>query len=79
VARKGSVAVAGVSLTVADIGDDWFDVALIPETLERTTLGGMAVGARVHLETDVLAKYVARRLEGERTSPLEELFGGGTA
>lgn len=77
VARKGSVAVAGVSLTVADVGDDWFDVALIPETLERTTLGGLAAGARVHLETDVLAKYVARRLAGSRTSPLEEMFGGG--
>jgi riboflavin synthase len=79
VARKGSVAVSGVSLTVADVGDDWFDVALIPDTLERTTLGGLAAGARVHLETDVLAKYVARRLEGSSHSPLEELFGGGTS
>lgn len=79
VARKGSVAVAGVSLTVADVGDDWFDVALIPETLERTTLGGLTAGAKVHLETDVLAKYVARRLAGSWRSPLEELFGGGAS
>ncbi len=79
VARKGSIAVAGVSLTVADLGDDWFDVALIPETLHRTTLGGLSAGARVHLETDVLAKYVARRLGGSRRSPLEELFGGGVS
>ena len=57
--------------------DDWFDVALIPDTLERTTLGGLTAGARVHLETDVLAKYVARRLERSSPSALDEMFGGG--
>jgi riboflavin synthase len=64
VVEKGSIAVAGVSLTVADVAEDRFAVALIPETLERTTLGGVAVGDRVNLEVDVLAKYVEKLLEG---------------
>jgi riboflavin synthase len=62
VAEKGSVAVAGVSLTVTAVGDDWFGVSLIPTTLAGTTLGGAAVGSRVNLEVDVLAKYVERLL-----------------
>jgi riboflavin synthase len=77
VALKGSVALNGVSLTVADLGPDWFDVALIPATLETTTFGRLQSGTRVHLETDVLAKYVARRLEGAGGSALEKVFGGG--
>jgi riboflavin synthase len=64
VVEKGSIAVQGVSLTVAEIADDRFAVALIPETLERTTLGGATVGDRVNLEVDVLAKYVEKLLEG---------------
>jgi riboflavin synthase len=64
VVEKGSIAVAGVSLTVADVAEDRFAVALIPETLERTTLGGVTVGDRVNLEVDVLAKYVEKLLEG---------------
>jgi riboflavin synthase len=64
VVEKGSIAVAGVSLTVADVAEDRFAVALIPETLERTTLGGVAVGDRVNLEVDVLAKYVEKLLQG---------------
>ena len=63
VAEKGSIAVDGVSLTVAAVGPDWFDVGLIPETLRATTLGGKAPGDPVNLEVDVLAKYVARLLE----------------
>ena len=63
VAEKGSVAVDGVSLTVSGVGDDWFEVGLIPETLRATTLGSKAPGARVNLEVDVLAKYVERLLE----------------
>ena len=63
VAEKGSVAVDGVSLTVSGVGDDWFEVGLIPETLRSTTLGAKAPGARVNLEVDVLAKYVERLLE----------------
>jgi riboflavin synthase len=62
VAEKGSVAVAGVSLTVTAVGPDWFGVSLIPTTLAETTLGDAAVGTRVNLEVDVLAKYVERLL-----------------
>ncbi|HEY0216191.1 MAG TPA: riboflavin synthase [Cellulomonas sp.] len=62
VAEKGSVAVSGVSLTVTAVGDDWFGVSLIPTTLAATTLGAAAVGSRVNLEVDVLAKYVERLL-----------------
>jgi riboflavin synthase len=60
VVEKGSIAVDGVSLTVAEIGEDRFSVALIPETLERTTLGTAAPGRPVNLEVDVLAKYVEK-------------------
>jgi riboflavin synthase len=59
-APKGSVAVDGVSLTLVDVGPDRFSVALIPHTLAHTTLGFKPPGAAVNLETDVLAKYVAR-------------------
>ncbi|HEY0186257.1 MAG TPA: riboflavin synthase [Cellulomonas sp.] len=62
VAEKGSVAVSGVSLTVTAVGPDWFGVSLIPTTLAATTLGAAAVGTRVNLEVDVLAKYVERLL-----------------
>jgi riboflavin synthase len=60
VVAKGSVAVDGVSLTVAALGDSSFTVSLIPETLERTNLGTAQAGTRVNLEVDVLAKYVER-------------------
>jgi len=63
VARKGSIAVEGVSLTVSDVGRDWFEVSLIPETLTATTLGALAVGDRVNIETDILARHVARLTE----------------
>jgi riboflavin synthase len=63
VAEKGSIAVDGVSLTVAAVGPDWFEVGLIPETLRATTLGTRAPGDPVNLEVDVLAKYVARLME----------------
>lgn len=79
VALKGSVALDGVSLTVAGLGADWFEVALIPTTLEATTLGALRTGTKLHLETDVLAKYVAQRLGGRGPSALEEMFGGGNA
>ena len=63
VATKGSIAVDGISLTVVDVGPDWFSVALIPSTLELTTLGRKQPGDRVNLEVDVIAKYVERLLE----------------
>lgn len=61
---KGSVTVDGVSLTVVDVAADRFSVALIPHTLDHTTLGFKAVGAAVNLETDILAKYVWKCLRG---------------
>jgi riboflavin synthase len=60
VAEKGSIAVDGVSLTATQVGPDWFEVGLIPETLRATTLGAKQPGDPVNLEVDVLAKYVAR-------------------
>lgn len=63
VARKGSIAVDGVSLTVSGVGRDWFEVSLIPETLSATTLGSLAPGDRVNIETDILARHVARLAE----------------
>ena len=69
VARKGSIAIDGVSLTVSAIGDDWFEVSLIPETLTATTLGALVVGDRVNIETDILARHVERMLAlSERSS-----------
>ena len=61
--EKGSVAVDGVSLTVAGLDENGFAVALIPHTLSATTLGTLEPGARVNLEADVLAKYVERLVE----------------
>jgi riboflavin synthase len=60
VVEKGSIAVDGVSLTVAAVDERSLTVSLIPETLERTTLGGAEAGATVNLEVDVLAKYVEK-------------------
>jgi riboflavin synthase len=66
-AEKGSICVDGVSLTVSSVGRDkaadWFEVAIIPHTLQVTTLGAVAPGDRVNLEVDMLARYVARMLE----------------
>jgi riboflavin synthase len=61
---KGSVAVDGVSLTLADIGEKAFSIALIPETLSATTLGGLRAGDEVNVEADYLAKIVLKRLAG---------------
>lgn len=60
---KGSVAIDGVSLTVVQVSDAGFDVALIPHTLAETNLGDRSAGERVNLEADVLGKYVLRYLE----------------
>src|SRR5215218_6562855 len=60
VVEKGSIAVDGVSLTVTEVDGAGFSVSLIPETLERTTLGSAEPGRRVNLEVDVLAKYVEK-------------------
>ena len=65
--EKGSVAVDGVSLTIAALGDDAFAVDLVPHTVAATTLGGLSAGDEVNLETDILAKYVERL--GRRDPP----------
>ena len=71
--ERGSVAVDGVSLTVAELGDGWFRVALIPHTVEATNLKGRRVGDTVNIETDILAKYVKRLLAAkEKTKTLTE-------
>ncbi|NLS10222.1 3,4-dihydroxy-2-butanone-4-phosphate synthase [Nesterenkonia sp. MY13] len=62
IAEKGSIAIDGVSLTITDVGDRWFEVGLIPATLNETTLGTKEIGSNVNIEVDVLAKYVRRML-----------------
>ena len=69
VVEKGSIAVDGVSLTVAAVDDRAFEVSLIPETLERTTLGAAAPGRTVNLEVDVLAKYVEKAIHAHPAEP----------
>lgn len=63
IVEKGSIAVEGVSLTLAAVGPGWFEVALIPETLARTTLGALDRGAAVNIETDIIARTVVSYLE----------------
>lgn len=70
VVEKGSVALHGVSLTVAARGDGWFEVEIIPHTWEHTTLHRLSVGDRLHVEWDLIAKYV-RNMLGPHTG------GGG--
>jgi riboflavin synthase len=67
--EKGSITVEGVSLTIAELHDDAFGVALIPHTLAETTLDDLVAGRRVNLEVDVLAKYVERLLEPRLRRP----------
>jgi riboflavin synthase len=69
--ERGSVTVDGVSLTIAGVSDGTFEVALIPETLERTTLGEAGEGRRVNLELDVIARYVERLVSGLREKGTE--------
>ncbi|MFY1632485.1 riboflavin synthase [Solwaraspora sp. WMMB335] len=63
VVEKGSIAVDGVSLTVTGVASGWFEVGLIPTTLQLTTLGRRTVGDPVNLEVDVIAKYVAKQVQ----------------
>ena len=62
---RGSIAIEGVSLTVAELADNGLEVSLIPETLERTTLGALRPRHRVNVECDVLARYVRRQLSAD--------------
>jgi riboflavin synthase len=68
---KGSITVDGVSLTLVDVGADFFSVALIPYTLSHTTLGERRVGERVNLEIDLIGKYVRKYLQ--------QIFGAQSA
>jgi riboflavin synthase len=72
VVEKGSIAIDGVSLTVASVEGDDITIGLIPETLRRTTLGIHAVGDAVNIETDVFAKYVERLVESRLDQLLAE-------
>lgn len=72
---KGSITVDGVSLTVVDVENDDFSVALIPTTLRLTTLGKLRKGDRVNLETDVLAKYARQRNDSKVTLNLLKRAG----
>lgn len=71
-AHKGSITVQGTSLTISALTDDGFEVSLIPVTLAETTLGTLAPGDRVNIETDVLAKYVANLMQIHATSTKED-------
>jgi riboflavin synthase len=69
VVETGSIAVDGISLTVAAVAPDWFEVVIIPHTWEVTNLAGRREGSAVNLEVDILAKYVERLLAGRGTVP----------
>lgn len=69
--RKGSVAVDGVSLTVAGLGTRQFDVQIVPFTWDNTTFGTLRTGARVNLETDMIGKYVLRAMETAGTASVQ--------
>jgi riboflavin synthase len=77
--EKGSVAVDGISLTVAECHDQEFSVSILPHTAERTTLGKKKAGEKVNLENDLIAKYVEKFLRQEKraerkSSPIDEAF-----
>jgi riboflavin synthase len=73
VVERGSIAIEGVSLTLAAVNGSVVEISLIPETVERTTLGALSEGDRVNVECDVLARYVQRQLStGASLSPLKE-------
>ncbi len=77
IVKKGSITVDGISLTVAALGNTWFEIAVIPHTWKVTNLGALGRGAAVNLEVDILAKYVERmlahRAEPKSTLTLETL------
>jgi riboflavin synthase len=76
VVERGSIAIEGVSLTIAGLGDDWIEVSLIPETLERTTLGTLQLGDRVNVECDLVARYVQRMLPALSREGAPQMRGG---
>ncbi|MGH2980602.1 MAG: riboflavin synthase [Solirubrobacterales bacterium] len=68
VVDRGSIALDGVSLTVSALGDDWLEVSLVPETMQRTNLGEAAPGRRLNVEFDLVGKYVQRLMAPLRAS-----------
>ncbi|MGD7001214.1 riboflavin synthase [Corynebacterium halotolerans] len=74
---RGSIALNGTSLTIAGLGEDWFEVSLIPTTLAETTHGDLEVGETVNLEVDVLGKYVERMLRHGVAPGVADGAGGG--
>ncbi len=77
VAKKGSITINGTSLTVNSVNDNLFDINVIPHTFEVTTLGDLTVGDKVHIEVDLIARYLERLLSGDakpKSSNLNEAF-----
>ncbi len=74
VVEKGSIAADGISLTIANYGKNWFTVAIIPHTLEVTTLGEKSIGNTINLETDIIGKYVQKFVQGKSQSSDERLI-----
>ncbi len=81
IVEKGSITVDGISLTVADLGPNWFAVAVIPHSLSATTLADASMGATVNLETDIIGKYVYKFVKNSATDSdqrlLDKLSAGG--
>jgi len=69
IVEKGSIAVDGISLTIAALGDEWFEIAIIPHTWRATNLSTLEHGAAVNLEVDLIAKYVERLMKAGRDLP----------
>ena len=76
IAKKGSITINGISLTVNAVSDNSFEINVIPHTLEVTTLGALGVGDKVHIEVDLIARYLERLLTGESIAdtPLSQSF-----
>lgn len=66
--EKGSIAVDGISLTIAALGESWFEIAVIPHTWQMTNLSSLASGAAVNLEVDIIAKYVEKMMQAGKTN-----------
>jgi riboflavin synthase len=75
IVEKGSIAVDGISLTVATLGEEWFEIAIIPHTWKVTNLSALARGSLVNLEVDVVAKYVERMMQAHLKEPGEPARG----
>jgi len=73
IAKKGSITINGTSLTVNSVSDNLFDINVIPHTFDVTTLGQLAVGDQVHIEVDLIARYLERLLSGDTEAPSSNL------